>query len=242
MNISIELIPRNIEQLSAELTTIREKFRTVNTINIPDLTRMKIRSWEGCALARDHFATTIPHLRACDTHPDKPLPMVKTLIERDISEVLVVTGDLDKDNPPVARSIDLIQRLRAELPHLKIYAALDPYRENLQTEQDYFEAKLAAGADGFFTQPFFDVRLMGIYADMLEGIDVFWGVSPVVTKNSARYWRTRNRAVFPREFEPTLEWNRQFACRALDFVRERDGSIYFMPIRVDLEQYLAGML
>lgn len=242
MNISIELIPRSEGQLSAELTTVRDNFRSVNTINIPDLTRMNIRSWEGCALARDYFDRAIPHLRACDTHPDQPLPMLETLVERDITEVLVVTGDLDKDNPPAARSIDLIRRLRSEMPHLKIYAALDPYRENLQTEQDYFEAKLAAGADGFFTQPFFDVRLMGIYADMLDGIDVYWGVSPVTSKRSARYWRTRNRAVFPREFDPTLEWNRNFACRALDFVRERDGNIYFMPIRVDLHDYLSGML
>lgn len=242
MNISIELIPRSFDQLSAELTTIQQRFRAVNTINIPDLTRMDIRSWDGCALARDYFQTTIPHLRACDTHPDQPLPMIETLVERDIAEVLVVTGDVDKENPPTVRSIDLIRRLRSELPHLKIYAALDPYRENLQTEQDYFEAKLEAGADGFFTQPFFDLRLMGIYADMLQGVDVFWGVAPVVTKSSARYWRTRNRAVFPREFEPTLEWNRNFACRALNFVRERDSSIYFMPIRVDLEKYLCGML
>jgi methylenetetrahydrofolate reductase (NADPH) len=242
MNISIELIPRSEGHLSAELATIREHYRSVNTINIPDLTRMEMRSWEGCALARTYFDKAIPHLRACDTHPDRPLPMIDTLVERDITEVLVVTGDLDHDNPPAARAIDLIRRLRVELPHLKIYAALDPYRENLQTEQDYFEAKIEAGANGFFTQPFFDLRLMGIYADMLQGIEVFWGVAPVVSKPSVRYWRTRNRAVFPREFEPTLEWNRQFACRALDFVRERDGNVYFMPIRVDLAEYLFGML
>ena len=242
MNISIELVPRSEAQLSAELATIKRNFRSVNAINIPDLTRLEMRSWDGCAVARSEFTTTIPHLRACDTHPDKPLPMVETLVEHDITEVLVVTGDYDVENPPRATSIDLIKRLRAELPYLKIYAALDPYRENLQTEQDYFEAKLEAGADGFFTQPFFDLRLLGIYADMLRGVPVYWGVAPVISAKSMRYWRTRNRAVFPREFEPTLEWNRNFACRALSFIRERNGHVYFMPIRVDLEKYLCGIL
>lgn len=242
MHISVELIPRSQKQLRRELSIIKQDFRRVNAINIPDLTRMEMRSWTGCALASERFGMTIPHLRACDTHPDEPLPMLETLAENNITEVLVVTGDWFADGRPQVTSIDLIKRLRAELPHLKIYAALDPYRENLQTEQDYFEAKLEAGADGLFTQPFFDPRLMGIYADMLEGVEVFWGVSPVVTERSAKYWRTRNKAVFPRGFQPSLAWNRHFACRALDFASRRGGHIYFMPIRVDLHDYLCGIL
>ncbi len=50
---------------------------------------------------------------------------------------------------------------------MTIYAGLDPYRDSLQSELNYTNEKLEAGADGLFTQPFFDLRWMEIYADHL---------------------------------------------------------------------------
>jgi methylenetetrahydrofolate reductase (NADPH) len=83
---------------------------------------------------------------------------------------------------------------------------------------------------------------MEIYHDLLSGLEVFWGVSPVMSERSKDYWDNLNNAIFPPDFTPTLEWNRQFARQALEFVEKTDSSIYFMPIRVDLGAYLDGIL
>jgi methylenetetrahydrofolate reductase (NADPH) len=48
--------------------------------------------------------------------------------------------------------------------------------------------------------------------------------------------------IFPRDFAPTLAWNQSFARGALELVRGAGGNVYFMPIRVDLERYLTGIL
>jgi methylenetetrahydrofolate reductase (NADPH) len=139
-------------------------------------------------------------------------------------------------------SVELIRAIKAQMPGLRIYAAIDPYRSGIKTELDYIKRKIDAGADGFFTQPFFDLRLMEIYNDLLPGADIFWGVSPVMSVRSKDYWDNLNNAIFPPDFEPTLAWNRRFARAALDFARETDSSLYFMPIRVDLVEYLRGLL
>lgn len=48
--------------------------------------------------------------------------------------------------------------------------------------------------------------------------------------------------MFPADFEPTLAWSRAFASRALAFARERGAHLYFMPIRVELADWLGGVL
>ena len=47
---------------------------------------------------------------------------------------------------------------------------------------------------------------------------------------------------FSQGFEPTLEWNRNFAKEALAFVKERGQNVYFMPIKTDLIDYLDGVI
>lgn len=245
MQISVELVPRSTSYLNQTLSDIQCTLPRVNAINIPDLTRMKIRSWEGCSLASNYFSTTIPHLRAVDVNPDAPLPMYDCLRRHRIKNVLVISGDPpDGDKPPAypVNSLDLIQRFKREMPNVKVYAALDPYRQSFHQEYAYLQEKLDAGVDGFFTQPFFDLRLMEIYADLLESVEIFWGVSPVLTERSYRYWIKRNYAIFPKDFEPTLVWNQRFARQALGFVRERNSHVYFMPIRVNIGEYLGGIL
>jgi methylenetetrahydrofolate reductase (NADPH) len=119
---------------------------------------------------------------------------------------------------------------------------LDPYRQSFASERDYALRKLEAGAAGLFTQPFFDLRLMAVYADLLPGVDIFWGVTTVTGARSLGYWQTRNRAVFPADFEPTLNHSRKLARGALELVRERRANLYFMPIRVGVREYLEGVL
>ncbi len=113
----------------------------------------------------------------------------------------------------------------------------DPYRQGFRDEMAAVERKREAGADGFFTQPVFDLRLLAICSEMLRGSDVFWGVAPVLGERSKAYWETTNRVVFPANFMPTLDWNRSFASAALDAIRSAGDNVYFMPIRVNLAKY-----
>lgn len=244
--ISIELVPRDAQTLRGELQLVRERFPAVSLINIPDLPRFDLRSWDGCLLARDHFSQAVPHIRAVDCDPSRPLPMVEALTGAGIDEVLVIQGDPhpDPDHPqfPDSTSLAVIARFKREMPGVRVYAAIDPYRTGFRQEYEYCQKKLDAGADGFFTQPFFDQRLMEIYVEVLSCCRIFWGVSPVTTPGSRNYWETRNRVLFPKRFEPTLAWNRAFARQALRFARESGTHIYFMPIRTDIAAYLDGIL
>ena len=244
-NISIELVPRSTDELAEELRQVREHFPVVDTINIPDLLKFPLHSWDACVQARQLFPHTIPHLRAIDFDLDKLFPLGDFFAEHGIDSVLVIAGDQPQDmSRRVFRtsSVELIRAIKSQLPAMKVYAGIDPYRTGIKTELDYAKRKLDAGAAGFFTQPFFDLRLMEIYRDLLSGLEVFWGISPVMSVRSKDYWDNLNNAIFPPDFQPTLAWNRRFARQALEFGQQTGSSLYFMPIRVDLVAYLDGIL
>jgi len=84
--------------------------------------------------------------------------------------------------------------------------------------------------------------LMEIYQGFLQDCNVYWGVSPVLNENSQNYWENKNNAIFPPDFQPTLDWNRDFARKALQFARNTGGNLYFMPIRTNIVAYLDGIL
>jgi methylenetetrahydrofolate reductase (NADPH) len=245
VRISVELVPRDPNILLREASLLHERFPSVTQLNIPDLLRFPLRSWDACALTRHYFPLSIPHIRAIDMPSDGPLKDVDSLVAQGIAEILVVTGDPPQEmGRRVYRTnaVSLIRRLKREWPNLKVYAAYDPYRQGIRAEADYAASKIEAGADGFFTQPFFDLRLLELHAEILAGQTVFWGIAPVTTDKSRAYWEATNRAVFPREFAATLDWNQGFARRALDLLRGENGHVYFMPIRIDIEHYLSGIL
>ncbi|MBN2055164.1 methylenetetrahydrofolate reductase, partial [bacterium] len=199
----------------------------------------------ACQYSCRFFANSIPHIRAIGVNPDEPLAMTRELIEYGIREVLVIGGDAPRDfSRPVypSTTISVIRKLKQELPHLKVYAGTDPYRDSIRRELLYNKMKLDAGADGFFTQPFYDIRLMEIYAELLADVPVFWGVSPVLSPESRLYWETKNSVIFPKDFSPTLEWNRSFASLVLEFIDTRGHHAYFMPIRENIRKYLTGIL
>lgn len=246
MRVSVELIPRNQDDLTGQLREVAE-LASVDTVNVPDLMRFSLRSWDACASARAHGPRAIPHLRAIDVDPLAPLPFLDTLDRHAIDEVLVVAGDAPADMSRAifdTTSVALIRRLKQERPGLTVYAALDPYRQGFAAERDYVLRKLDAGADGLFTQPFFDERLMAVWGDLLARVptSVFWGATSVTSERSARYWTSRNKAVLPGDFAATLSHSRAMAARILSFARERDHHAYFMPIRVGPRRYLEGIL
>ncbi|MBF0096203.1 MAG: methylenetetrahydrofolate reductase [Magnetococcales bacterium] len=243
--ISVELVPRDAESLRMELQAVRQTFPAVSVINLPDLPRFSVRSWDGCVIAKHFFAHTIPHIRTIDLRMDQPLPtaLLDTLREHCIQEILLVTGD--SDVPLSHAPLPLLQAIplfKQALPGVRVYTALDPYRQDFALEYDYLQQKLAAGSDGFFTQPFFALSPMERYCACFASVPIFWGVAPVTSVASRTYWETRNRVIFPEDFAPTLAWNQAFARQALRFVRDTESHIYFMPIRTPVVEYLAAVL
>ncbi len=139
-------------------------------------------------------------------------------------------------------SVDVIWKFRKEMPEVKVYAGIDQYRGSMAQELYRIKRKLQAGAAGFFTQPFFDMRYLEVYADMLQGLEVYWGVSPVMSARSQSYWERKNNVVFPHAFEPTLEWSVDFAKKVMAYAEREKANVYLMPIKTNLEAYLAGVL
>lgn len=242
--VSIELVPRDEVTLRAELELLANYKDNIDVINIPDLLRFDMRSWQGSAIAQEYFNVSMPHIRAMDIDLSKELPMKEYLREHNINEVLVIQGD-----PPQrmthevfpTESTDVIRKFAEEMPEVKVYAGIDQYRSSMREELYGIRRKVQAGAQGFFTQPFFDVRYLKMYMDMLTGLDVYWGVSPIMSAPSQSYWERKNNVVFPRAFEPTLEWSIDFAREVLELASDNNDSLYLMPIRTDLNEYLKGV-
>lgn len=245
MRISVELVPRNAADVLRDARTVRAVMPEADAFNIPDLSRFSLRSWEACSITRTLLPASIPHIRAMDIPPGDEISVARTILEAGLSEVLVIQGDpphdLSKRTYPHT-SVEIIRRFKKHHPALKVFAAFDPYRRSFQDELKTVAQKLDAGADGFFTQPIFDLRLLEICVEMLQGQSVFWGIAPVVGDRARSYWETTNKIVFPAGFRSTLEWNGEFARSALPIVRSLGAHVYFMPIRVDLTKYLAGLV
>ncbi len=251
MRVSIELVPRDPQVLRNQLEATLALGSGVQVTNLPDLLRFDLRSWDAAVIACDaaraagRVLAAVPHVRAMDVPLERPWAPAAKLDAAGIDEVVVVQGDPPADlghDLSGASSLQVIAKLRAERPGWRIYGALDPYRQSIAAERDYALRKLDAGADGFFTQPFFDVRLLAAWRDLLPGVPVFWGSTSVTSERTLRYWVSRNRAVFPNGFEPTLAWHRRFAVELMGFAREHDANVYFMPIRVPIAAWLGDVL
>lgn len=243
--ISLELVPRDADSIQLELNAARERHPEIDTMNVPDLLRYELRSWEACRAVAGFAGSRIPHIRAIDVDPSKPLPMAQELRDGGIREVVVVAGDPPQDMSRRVwhtTSTEVIRMFREQLPEISVYAAIDPYRTSMIREFRYAEQKLRAGAHGFFTQPFFDIRLLSLYRDMMDGMNVFWGLAPVLSEKSQSYWETKNSVVFPKSFVPGYDWNIRFGREAMDLIRSEGGNAYFMPIRADILRYLDGVL
>ncbi len=244
MRYSIELVPRSWETLQHEVEEISQ-FKQIKTLNIPDLLRFDIRSWDACQHLQGNFDDVIPHLRAIDFDLKNGFPLTEFFLTSGITSVLVVEGDPPQDLSHRTyrnTSCELIRIIKKELPHIKVYAAIDQYRTSMRKELDYIHDKVDAGVDGFFTQPFFDLNLLELYMDMLQDIEVFWGMSPIHSVTSQSYWENKNDVVFPSDFEATKEWNINFGRAMINRVKAKGDNVYFMPIRANATEYLAGLL
>lgn len=236
--LSVELIPRDDAALRADVAAVKQFMPTADTLNIPDLMRFPLRSWQAAEAMQPLFPQIVPHVRAIDIAPNAPLPGTGQV---GLQEVLVIHGDppADLSHRTYPNSTEaIIRRYKKELPHLRIYAAFDPYRRAPWQELEEIQRKKDAGAEGFFTQPVFDLKLFDLCHEWLHEETVFWGLCPVIGPRSRSYWETTNHVVFPHDFTPTLDANIHFAQTVLKQLSAENGRVYLMPLRVKLEQYL----
>jgi methylenetetrahydrofolate reductase (NADPH) len=250
--IALETIPRSREAL-AETVITAAAFPQICLVNVPDLLRFPLRSWDACGILAELNAASygegaapdcMPHIRAIDFDENEPFPHRDLFHAKGIRRALVIAGDPPRDQARLTYPTEtpaFIRKLKAEMPELRVYAAFDPYRSNIRYELEYMRIKEEAGAQGFMSQPFFDLRLLEIYAEYLEGKEIFWGLTPVLSGRNRNYWESRNRAVFPKNFRPTMEWNVEFGRRVLDFCNKNQFNLYLMPIKGDLKTYLDGL-
>ncbi len=235
------MVPRTAEATQEQIEFVKQHLPQINTINVPDLLRLPIRSWEGANFIDRQQHDFIPHFRAIDfNRPEKRFQ--KLIHAYELDKVLIVSGD-----PPPDMShrvydtqvIDLIKDIRNDFPDIEIYCGFDPYRSSIKQEKEYIFKKFDAGCDYILSQPFFDIRLLEVYSDFLPAEKTFWGISPVVTEKSQAYWERMNHAVFPSDFDASYDWNINFTKQVIDHSAKTGSHIYFMPIRIDLERYFS---
>ena len=230
--------------MSAAVDLIATRYPRIDTVNVPDLATCELRSVDAVEHIRDRVAHRIPHLRACDFDESSAIGLIALLDARGIDEVIVVAGDRRPDTPrggfePGA----MIRFLAAHAPHLSVYAALDPhrYRDDAALAAN-IEQKRAAGACGIFyatavrsgrSRP---LRAVARAMRPPSGASARW--SPIA---ASVIGSVSTVCSFRPEFAPSLNWNQAFALRFLSEVAERGGNAYLMPIKVDIERYLAPL-
>lgn len=239
--IAAELLPD--KKLIGHLQYIIDNFGQIDTINVPELLSYETHSWEACVDVKKYYQNAIPHIRAIDIDPDKPLPMAKCLIENDIDEVLIIKGDTPQNIRKIypVETADIIRKFKEEIPNIKVYAGLDQYRQGAKQEIEHIKRKIDAGADGFFTQPFYDLNFLEVYADILRDTIVFWGVAPILSNESKGYWENKNNVFFPKEMDINMEWHAAFAKNMINYIQKSNNHIYLMPIIVPPNRYFPAI-
>lgn len=239
MNISFEIVPRSLEAFEQQYRFVQQLDSGINTINVPDIQRFDMRSWELATRIDRSQYRFVPHFRAIDFKISSG-DLFRIIDDYQLDSVLLVTGD-----PPEGLKrayyntdvVDLIHAVRQRYPALNIYAGFDPHRSGVQDECDYIQRKVDAGAGGFFSQPFYDSRMIEIYAEQMQGLETYIGISPITTKASMNYWEVKNKVKFPKNFQTDYQWNIDFAHKVMALAAANDLHVYFMPIRIDLERY-----
>ena len=240
--IYLELVPRNLEQLCTDSKLYLDSFSDLTGINIPDITRLPIRSTKAANALLEHQITVIPHIRTQDAALDDHLSMISRLYQHGLRHVLLISGDPDDTTmsydvtPPI-----LTKHLKQSFSDLIIYCGIDPYRQSFDEECRYTYEKLEAGADGLFSQPFFDVSLLETFLKSFSSTQFFCGISPVTSQRSLEYWQTINRVSFPQSFDLSFAYNVSLAKDLLACSQYYNQHAYLMPIRTPVKEYLESV-
>ncbi len=240
----VELVPRDLEALKTEAHHILNECKAINGINIPDVLRLPNRSHTSAELLLSHGVQAIPHIRAMDRPEEETIAIIERLIQKGLNSVLIVAGDKPNQigfNTYPITPIMVVEKLKIQFPELRIYCGLDPYRDSFKKELEYCRMKLHAGADGFFTQPFFDKDLARIYLEQFSDTPLFVGISPVLTEQSYNYWVTKNNAIFPSSFALDLDTNFRIGKEIIETAKKFNQNTYLMPIKMDAFEYVKGI-
>lgn len=243
-SIALELVPRNLELFIEESRSNLAAYPFIEKINVPEILSVPIKSYEASKALLQAGISVVPHFRLIDRPIDVLKNMVAELVDLGLKELLLIGGDPPKNiefEPSGVTTVQAIQSIRGAFPALKIYAGLDPYRSSFRKEIDYAMQKLEAGADGFYTQPFFSLTSLDLWLEQLKGVDMWFGLSPVYSEKSRLYWERVNQAVFPVDFNYGLAENRTLARQLLNRIAEAKAKAYFMPITISAKDYLADL-
>jgi len=243
MKFSFEIVPRTEQAFDQQYNFVSTLGEAISMINVPDIQRFDIRSWEtGTKIDRTKHSF-VPHFRATDFSLQSG-DIFRVIEENQLDHVLLVSGD-----PPegIKREfyhtnvLDLIRVVKQKYPDITIHAGFDPHRNGLQEECDYVQRKKDAGASSFFSQPFYDIRLIEIYAEHLQDVETYIGLSPITTMSSKNYWEIKNKVKFPTSFRAEYDWNIDFSNKVIAMANDVGFNIYFMPIKIELEQYFGKL-
>ncbi len=243
MKFSFEIVPRTEQAFTQQYNFVETLGESISMINVPDIQRFDIRSWEtGNKIDRKkyHF---VPHFRATDFSIQSG-DIFRVIEENQLDHVLLVSGDPPEGIKRKFHStsvLDLIRVVKQKYPDITIHAGFDSHRSGVQDECNYLFRKQDAGASSFFSQPFYDIRMIEIYAEHLQGIETFIGLSPITTKPSMNYWEVKNKVKFPANFKTDYEWNINFSNKVIAMAKDVGFNIYFMPIKIDLEDYFGKL-
>ncbi|MDR3001672.1 MAG: methylenetetrahydrofolate reductase [Fibromonadaceae bacterium] len=245
MQIALELVPRTLDSFLEESKTHIKNFPKIIGINIPELRSVEIKSFEASEHLLKNNVVAIPHFRLIDRSLSDLEQKIEKLFALGLKQVLLISGDPPIDMPNFVPSgvqvPQAIKHLKAKFPKLKVYAGQDPYRQSFKKELDYCKEKLDAGADGFFTQPFFSEGILNQWLEQLPEVEMWIGLCPVTGKGSRNYWETVNQVVFPPNFHFDLEGNCVVGRRILTLVEAANKNAYLMPITISAEKYLNGL-
>ena len=242
--IFLELVPRNTDNLLSIASSALEKHSQITGINIPDIKRIDIRSYDAVEFLLQHNITALPHIRAQDMSIETHLRTIEKLINKGLKQVLIITGDPIKSQSIPAfntTTLELVSALKKRFSSLIVYCGIDAYRQEESIELDYADKKLQAGADGFFSQPFFDIHLAESYLKRFKSCEFFVGIAPVTKQSSYDYWVSVNKVSFPSEFQLDLAYNCNLAKRLIDLANSYNQHSYLMPIKTPVASYLEGI-
>jgi methylenetetrahydrofolate reductase (NADPH) len=244
-SISLELVPRTLDDFRAEVRDCFAGFPVLSALNIPEIRSVPVKSYEPSLMLLKDSVPVIPHFRLIDRSLPDLFTLLKNLVEAGLRKVLLIGGDPPKEagfTPSGVTTLEAIRAVKREFPGLKVYAGLDPYRTSFREELDYALRKIDVGSDGFFTQPFFSQSLLEVWTEQFRGTETWFGIAPVYSEKSKKYWEQVNKVVFPPEFSFSKEYNANLAARLLKAISLSNQSAYLMPIAVSAKEYLNNIL
>lgn len=244
-SIALELVPRNLNHFVEESRLNLERYSFIQKINVPEIRSVEIKSFEASQVLLKNSLPAVPHFRVIDRTLDDLLKKLSALQEMGLKEVLLIGGDPPKNDefvPSGLTTLEAISQVRKEFPSLKIYAGLDPYRSSFRRELDYAKQKIDAGCNGFYTQPFFSLKVLDLWLEQLSSTELWFGISPVHSDKSRKYWEKVNQVVFPADFSYGVKENIDLAKVLLNRIAEVNCNAYFMPITISASAYLNDLV